>query len=472
MTSMKRPRPWSNYLIKLLLAGPAGAAAVFSVLVITSCDSGSPASGPSRYLVAAQEAGRWLDYQKQGDQEAYWYSWVEDTSVVSLSLGSGVAGIVRFYLALAEETGDSMATATARSGADWLLLRVDSLAAESSEASRAGSLYGGLPGVAVVLTEAADQLGDEGYRDGARKLTEAVHQSGRRVADGVEWSAYNDVLFGGAGTGLFLLWAAESLDHGESLQLAVAVGETLAARAVADSGGLNWSLRRDRDIVLPNFSHGAPGVGYFMLRLHEATGDSRWLEIALGAARYLESIADTTDGTFLLPYSVPNGQFNYDWDIGWAHGPAGSARFYYLLARETGDERWLSHVSGAVRALKESGLPGLPHPRFGSEPFKPDMRFGQASVAEFVIDWGAASGDSAAMDFGMQLVDDLLRQARSDTTGTWWTIPQYGFMSDPGMPASHTGYFYGAAGFGMVLLRADAALSGREWVWRLPDNPF
>jgi hypothetical protein len=53
-----------------------------------------------------------------------------------------------------------------------------------------------------------------------------------------------------------------------------------------------------------------------------------------------------------------------------------------------------------------------------------------------------------------------------------WPATRQVFMPDPGKPAIFTGYFYGNAGYGLLLLQYDAARRGRDWKWRLPDNPF
>ena len=44
-------------------------------------------------------------------------------------------------------------------------------------------------------------------------------------------------------------------------------------------------------------------------------------------------------------------------------------------------------------------------------------------------------------------------------------------MPDEGAPATFTGYFYGAAGYGLTVLRLDGALRGMRWDVVLPDNP-
>ncbi len=64
-----------------------------------------------------------------------------------------------------------------------------------------------------------------------------------------------------------------------------------------------------------------------------------------------------------------------------------------------------------------------------------------------------------------------VRRATVDSSGARWIVPQYGFMPDEGAPATFTGYFYGAAGYGLTVLRLDGALRGMRWDVVLPDNP-
>ena len=45
-------------------------------------------------------------------------------------------------------------------------------------------------------------------------------------------------------------------------------------------------------------------------------------------------------------------------------------------------------------------------------------------------------------------------------------------MPAEGEPATFTGYFYGAAGFGLALLRLDGVSQGTRWESVLPDNPL
>jgi lantibiotic modifying enzyme len=425
------------------------------------------------YLDAAIETAGWLDgVSVERDGLRWWAEWVEAPDRVNPTIGSGVAGQIMFYLALGRATGDPRYDEVAASGARYVLDTLPAMLESAADMRSPGSLYGGLPSIALTLDQMFLSNGDSVYRAAALLTLERLHELARRVPDGVEWAPYNDLLFGSAGTGLFLIQAAEDWGHAPSLDLAIEIGETLLGRAVREPDGLTWSLRNDREIFLPNFSHGGAGVGYFLLRLAQATGDRRFLEAANLAAQYLEAIAKTDDGGFILPYSLPNGEFDYSWDIGWAHGPAGAARFFFALWRETGNDRWGEIVRQSVTALRNAGVPGTPMPEFGQAQFRNDLRFGQAGVAMLLLDLYQASGDSTYLEFGREVVDSVLARATADSNGRRWTVPQYGFMPKEGEPATFTGYFYGAAGYGLTLLRLDGALQDMRWDVVLPDNPF
>jgi len=426
----------------------------------------------AHYRDAAGEAARWLATVEREGRFNSWPVSAESPDRVDPTLGAGVAGIALFQLAYARATGDGAALASALGAGRFLADTLPVLMTAADTARNAASLYAGLPGIAFTLNELGKAGRDSKLRSAAGAVLQRIVALAQAVDDGVEWGPYNDVLFGAAGTGLFLIYAAREMDGHDALALATRVGETLLERGERDGDRLTWRLRRDREIHLPNFSHGAAGVGYFLAALSDATGDPRFLDGAIAAGRYLESIARRGDGGFLVPYSVPNGQFDYDWDIGWAHGPAGTARLFYALYRRTGEEQWLDLTRQSVASLRASGLPGPPRAPFPEEPFRIDQRFGMAGVSEFLIDLYQATGDTTALSFGREVVDTILARSTVDSMGRRWTIPQYGFMAEPDAPATFTGYFYGAAGFGLALLRLDGALRGERWEPPFPDNPF
>jgi len=73
-------------------------------------------------------------------------------------------------------------------------------------------LYTGLAGIGFVLHETYVATGDTRYRDGARRAVTRIHEQAREVGAGVEWIDSTDILSGSAGTGLFLIYAADRME--------------------------------------------------------------------------------------------------------------------------------------------------------------------------------------------------------------------------------------------------------------------
>ena len=138
-----------------------------------------------------------------------------------------------------------------------------------------------------------------------------------------------------------------------------------------------------------------------------------------------------------------------------------------------GDEQELPNFShGAARGIVSSGVPGAPRPGFGAEPFLPDMRFGTAGAANFLLSLYRHTARGEYLEQGLALADHLIDLGTRDEAGLRWPMEQYDFMSRPGERSEPTGYFHGAAGYGLVLLHAHRALQGGEWRHSLPDSPF
>ena len=224
---------------------------------------------------------------------------------------------------------------------------------------------------------------------------------------------------------------------------------------------------------LPNFSHGTAGVGYFLAALYAETGDSRFLRAAQRAASYVSALADRDGGLFLVPYGVPNEGFTTAYDIGWAHGPAGTARLFYLLWVITEDPEYGSIVHANALTIAASGMPeATADPQRWAGPFRIDRRFGSSGAADFLLKLHAAAPDPRYPLLGERVMSVILEQSRVSRAGRFWPLPLYGFQGDEGEIGIYTGYFYGAAGLGMALLEAHyARIGGRSRV-RLPGDPF
>jgi hypothetical protein len=214
-------------------------------------------------------------------------------------------------------------------------------------------------------------------------------------------------------------------------------------------------------------------VGFFLATLARDLDDELYGIAAASTARYLESIAivDSTTGAYRLPYGFGNDEWTGKSATGWAHGQAGTARFWFRIAELTGDPQWTERVDLCARTLREhSGLPDDLAPEYLESSAYPDRRFGRASVAAFLLDLFELFGDEENLAFARRLVDGLVTEGIRDEAGLRWEFPRYAFLPDAGAPAAFTGYFYGAAGYGLLLLQLDAALRNEPWELDLPDD--
>jgi len=383
----------------------------------------------------------------------------KNSDAVTAGLGEGAAGRALFFVELFSATSDSLFLRSARVSAKTAM--------DLYEPNLGYGLYRGLSGVAAAASEVAEVTGDE-------LLRELSLEAFIRIAeDSLNWGSVNDVLTGRAGVGLALLYAWEHFQDEVFLSAATELGDHLLGLAETTEGnGLRWMRGQSMDFDLPNFSHGTAGIGYYFARLGEVSDEPRFVDAAIRASNYLDLISDQRNGLYLVPYGIPNEGFVTPFDIGWAHGPAGTGRFQYLMWSLNEQSTSEAKVRASAHTLMASGMPGSSSDSTKwVGPFTIDRRFGTSGAASFLIDWGLASNDPSVVSFAGSVVDDILNQANQIDDYLFWETPLYGFQTGEGK-AVFTGYFYGAAGFGMLLLQYHHALNGKVLRTRLPDDPF
>ena len=426
------------------------------------------------YYDAAVAAGNWI----RGTAPAPDGIWPEDALAPGepgIGLASGIAGTTLFFTELYRVDGKAEWLSEARRGCDRLIAALpDTLSAEDLASPRAAAaLYGGWAGAGFVLHHASVVLPDSLYGVAAHRVVDLLVAAARPDGQGVSWNDASDILTGSAGTGSFLLYAAREMGREDALAVARAAGVTLLGRAERVDGGLTWPRRVGATEILPGFSHGAAGVGYFLATVARDGEDELFGIAADNTARYLESIAviDSATGAYRLPYGFGNPDWQGKSATGWAHGQAGVARFWFRLAELTGDPQWTERVDDCASTLREfSGLPGHLDPVYMESGTYLDRRFGRASVAAFLLDLYELFGVEENLAFARGLVDGLMSEGLRDDAGLRWEFARYAFFENPGTPAAFTGYFYGAAGQGLLLLQLDAALRNEPWELDLPDD--
>ncbi|MGW8761531.1 class IV lanthionine synthetase LanL [Streptomyces sp. NPDC055815] len=124
--------------------------------------------------------------------------------------------------------------------------------------------------------------------DAADRLAAAV----TREPTGVGWAVpgeadspeggkrYLGFAHGTAGIGCFLLAAADLSRSPDHRELAVEIGEDLLSAAVRTGEAAQWPAQAGDVPTAPYWCHGSAGIGTFLVRLWQATGDDRFGELA------------------------------------------------------------------------------------------------------------------------------------------------------------------------------------------------
>lgn len=434
---------------------------------LVACRSApADASPQTPYLDAALRTGRWLQGLADPGLGGAIPDETDASAPPSPHLDTGAAGRVIFFLELFAATGDSSFLESAEREGEF------ALNAEEGDSSEMG-LYDGRAGVAFALTELGKMSSrPDRYRQAALRGFERIaasRGSGRRPSG---WGRSNDILAGTAGIGLALLYAGREFGKLEFIKVARRAGEDLIGSAESMRVGRRWHRWSDRQLDLPNFSHGTAGVAYFLAALHQADGGDRFRAAAESGAEYLMNVADQSDGLFLVPYGIPDRGYATKYDIGWAHGPAGTARLFYRLWRITGDDRYRAVVDASAQSLLSSGIPGPTADSIRwAGPFNLDRRFGTSGAVSFLLDWRRVEGDEQYAALARRSADQILVARVDSLDGSYWRLPRYPFLGPAG-DTIYTGYFYGAAGIGLALLEMHYSEVGKGPRIRLPDDPF
>ena len=223
-------------------------------------------------------------------------------------------------------------------------------------------------------------------------------------------------------------------------------------------------MSKDATVFYPNFSHGTAGVAYFLATLLKMTGERSSLAGALAGAKYLQSIADTSNGGFKVFHHEPGGEKLYY--MSWCHGPAGTARLFHRLAQITGRERWEQIALECAKATIDSGVPEKQSPGYWNNV---SQCCGNTGVGEFFISLQRREPKPEYQAMIDRVRADTVARATSEGDGFKWVQAENRESPEDLVP--QTGYMQGAAGIGSFYLHADALAKGRETAIIWPDAP-
>ena len=422
-------------------------------------------------LDLAEDVGRWLTATAiSGPRGISWPDDALNSELVGYDLAAGVAGKVLYFVALYRATGNSGYLDIALGGADYLVAAIDDPGTFDGNSRRA-SLYSGISGVGVALLHVRHH--DPKYEQALARIVDRLQDWGAESVAGLRWSDdFNDLIYGDAGTALFLAYVGEQTNNEAALAMSQQGARFLLGQAQETETGLFWYFRRRKPFNLPNFSHGTAGVAYVLATIGSLVNDE---ELLVGAGQgfdYIQSIAEVDGGLLRIPYGWGSETWQGLYEFGWAHGLAGSVSLFKRLQKSGIDADSAAELENlSKQTLLNIGLPATPTAPF-AEPSTPlDRRFGRACVLALLSQWGL--NESRGADIA-NLRDAILLHiagaAVRDNKGAHWEVDAPEFMG--GGRAAYTGLFHGAAGIGLAVLQLHATMMEQQPYIRLPDDPF
>jgi hypothetical protein len=277
----------------------------------------------------------------------------------------------------------------------------------------APGLYIGLAGVGWGLAE----LG----------LESAGREAMRKAYDSPLLYESRDLFYGCAGTGLASLYWWQRTGEHQFLAKACELGDHLLRTATADPAGYYW-LNVDGGHHF-GYAHGGSGIALFLLYLHRATRDARYLEFAIGGLDYEIAQARVEAGYVVWSRAKDSTIYSPYWRYG--NGGIGSAliRFHAILR----DQRYLD-LAGKAAAYAAT--------RFAT--FAGQF-VGLSGMGEFLLDMYRFTGDPHYREEAQRVAAGILLYAVPEPAGI-------GFPGDE-LVRLTTDFGAGSAGIGMFFHR-------------------
>jgi lantibiotic modifying enzyme len=322
-------------------------------------------------------------------------------------------------------------------------------------------LYTGDAGVGQAFLVRHAIRGDAAALTAAVDVGEALLASAKADGDTLTFGASNDIIFGNAGTALFLLDLGLATKDKRFLDAAKKAGHGLLAEAArvpstanADQKLPTWPMTMGRmQMHMPNFSHGTAGVAYALARIGAHTGDAALVQGAKDGAQWMIEHAVADGDGLKWPASDKGPEVFMG---GWCHGPAGTGRLFLLLHSITGEARYREIAEKGANFVVQYAANAEKAGTDGQKPYvPPSYCCGVAGVVEFFCDLHRVTKNDAHAAFAKKAADYLVDVAIQDGNGRKWKNGQ----TAPGGPVAadakscNVDLMIGAAGEALALLR-------------------
>lgn len=372
---------WSAARVMEHLARPVVAPPVSAPLespAVHRAASGHPGPAPDDMRAAALDAASHALAALDTDHPKRPFdSLCRDTRTDPCCIQHGAAG-VGWYLALLLPHLGGDAAVKLRQLAAW------TLSCMCKQSARPAGLYFGSAGAAWFLLAAARALGDDELHQAACDTARSLPLDPRHA----------DLTHGAAGIGMTLLHFHRETGRAEFLARAREAAELVIQAAQPLGGGLAWPrpMLDKGTAILYGFAHGNAGIGYFLLAMHAATGDPRYLATAIrGFATLLERVEIEADRAYWHFGPERPSRWPY-----WCNGSSGVGTALLRAYQVTGNEDYRRLAEAAARAVVADlflGSLGQCH--------------GLAGNGEFLLDMADVLGERSYREMAWQLAGSL-----------------------------------------------------------------
>jgi lantibiotic modifying enzyme len=410
------------------------------------------------YMEIALKTEQWLASTALDQNGELAWSNVKDSTEITTELYSGNSGIVLFYLELYKTTKKRVYLEKAQKSIAYILRN-----RPNTWTTNNIGLYTGIMGIGYTAHQVYLQNGDKSLLEETRNL---FWEIGSMInSEEVSQNLANDIVYGYAGIGLTYLYAHEHKIIKKALSYAKMIGDTLLKKSVAGTQGLRWTMfMKDtlRQVYYPNFSHGTAGVCYFLACLYEKTKDHRYLEASLKGASHLASITNDSGWVY---HVEPTGKDRYY--MSWCHGAAGTARLYYKLFQITKDAQWKDKILWAAKTTMQCGIPQKRTKGFWNNV---SVCCGNAGIANFYMQLYQIFKNPEYLAYTKILLDDLIKRSTQENGQIYWVQAEN--RTHPQLMQAQTGLMQGSSGIGVTLLQLYQVEKKKQYLIKLPDNPF
>lgn len=219
--------------------------------------------------------------------------------------------------------------------ADWIRRRI------RGEPRTLPGLHFGHAGTAWALLEVGQLLRDQRLVDLAEELAHRLP---------LRWPN-QDISHGAAGAGLAQLKFFEVTGRTDYLHRADLAADAVASAARYVGGMLMWPIPKEFPSQLAGarhfgFAHGVAGIGAFLLAAGRAIGDQRYLDLAVNAAATLAATVERDGGAAYWP-AAPGGQRRTHW----CSGSSGVGTFLLRAWQHTGEQQYKELAMQAAAAV-------------------------------------------------------------------------------------------------------------------------